>query len=193
MNTDRIQTFKDSLTTTNSTSKNILTTPKHEVFYEADIHMQAGTTSGTSSTSTSFPSLSGAIPYILMMGLFSLILSVVLVIAISKIPKFVIYGTIIVTFILIVIGFIGGLVIGEPALSIVCGIFGLVWTLLVVIMFCCWRQQFEAAIVLLKVTGNFLKSKPSILLAPLFTMFISFFYFVFWLISFIAIQLNRSP
>lgn len=193
MNTDRIQTFKDSLTTTNSTSKSTLTTPKHEVFYVADTHMQAGTTSGTSSTSTSFPSLSGAIPYILMMGLFSLILSVVLVIAISKIPKFVIYGTIIVTFILIVIGFIGGLVIGEPALSIVCGIFGLVWTLLVVIMFCCWRQQFEAAIVLLKVTGNFLKSKPSILLAPLFTMFISFFYFVFWLISFIAIQLNRSP
>jgi hypothetical protein len=127
------------------------------------------------------------------MGLFSLILSVVLVIAISKIPKVVIYGTIVVTFILIVVGLVGGFAIGEPALSIICGIFGLIWTLLIVMMFCCWREQFEAAIVLLKVTGNFLKSKPTILLAPIFTMFISFFYFVFWLISFVAIQLNRSP
>lgn len=83
--------------------------------------------------------------------------------------------------------------IGEPALSIICGIFGLIWGILMAVMFCCWREQFEAAIVLLKVTGNFLKSKPAILLAPLFTMFISFFYFVFWLISFAAIQLNRSP
>ena len=155
--------------------------------------MQAGMASGIAHSSTSFPSLSGAIPYILLMGLFSLILSVVLVIAISKIPKVVIYGTIVVTFILIAVGFVGGFVIGEPAWSIICGIFGLIWTLLIVVMFCCWREQFEAAIVLLKVTGNFLKSKPSILLAPLFTMFISFFYFVFWLISFVAIQLNRSP
>jgi hypothetical protein len=60
-------------------------------------------------------------------------------------------------------------------------------------MFCCWKDQFQAAIVLLKVTGNFLKSKPTVLLAPLFTMFVSFFYFIFWVVSFVAIQLSRAP
>ena len=33
INTARIQTFKDSLTTTNSTSKSPFTTPKHDLFY----------------------------------------------------------------------------------------------------------------------------------------------------------------
>jgi hypothetical protein len=190
MKTEQLQIFKDSLISTNSATKNTL---KHDVFYEMDTHMQVGKPSGTVGTQTSFPSLSGAIPYILLMALFSLILSVVLVIAISKVPKVVVYGTIILTFILIVVGFIAGLIIGEIALTIICGVFGFIWTILALVMFCCWRDQLEAAIVLLKVTGNFLKSKPSILLAPLFTMLISFFYFAFWLISFVGIQLSRSP
>ena len=59
-------------------------------------------------------------------------------------------------------------------------------------MFCCYKEQFDAAIVLLKVTGNFLREKPSVLLAPIFVMFISYFYFAFWLISFIGIQLDRK-
>jgi len=47
--------------------------------------------------------------------------------------------------------------------------------------------------VLLKVTGTFLREKPAVILAPFLVMFISFFYFAFWLVSFIAIQLHRSP
>jgi hypothetical protein len=127
------------------------------------------------------------------MGIFSLILSIVLVIAISKIPKLVIYGTIAITFILIAVGIIGGVATGLHVLAIICAFFGLVWGILVAVMFCCWKDQFQSAIVLLKVTGNFLKSKPTVLLAPLFTMFVSFFYFIFWVISFIAIQLSRAP
>jgi len=73
------------------------------------------------------------------MGLLSLVLSVVLVIAISKIPQYVIYGTIILTFILIVAGIIAGIVLGALPLALVCGIFGIIWTILIAVMFCCWR------------------------------------------------------
>lgn len=61
-----------------------------------------------------FPSMASAIPYICLMGLFSLILSVVLVIAISKIPRIVIYGMIVLTFVLIAVGIVGGIVFGAP-------------------------------------------------------------------------------
>ena len=58
--------------------------------------------------------MASAIPYICLMGLFSLILSVVLVIAISKIPRIVIYGMIVLTFVLIAVGIVGGIVFGAP-------------------------------------------------------------------------------
>lgn len=185
MKTQNFQTFKDSLA-----SKSTSNTPNHDLFLTQPIHLQSTT---TTPQSRPFPSLTGAIPYICLMGIFSLILSIVLVIAISKIPKIVIYGTIAITFILIVVGIIAGLVTGVVALAIACAVFGLVWGILVAVMFCCWKDQFQAAIVLLKVTGNFLKSKPTVLLAPVFTMFVSSFYFIFWVVSFVAIQLSRAP
>ena len=97
------------------------------------------------------------------------------------------------TFLIILAGIIGGLVLKTIELTIISAIFGLVWIIFMAIMFCCYRSQFEAAIVLLKVTGQFLRSKPSVLLAPLIVMFISFFYFAFWVVSFIGIQVNRPP
>ena len=59
------------------------------------------------------------------------------------------------------------------------------------VIFCCARQQFDAAIVLLKVTGSFIKHKPTVVLAPLFVLFIGSFYFIFWIGTLIAIQLSR--
>ncbi len=138
-----------------------------------------------------FPNLLPAVPYIILMSIFALVLSLVIVIAISKIPKVMIYGIMVLTFFLIVGGIVGGLVTGLIELTIICSTFGLVWGITTAVMLCCFREQFDAAIVLLKVTGSFLKSKPAILLAPLFVMFMSFFYFTFWLISFIGIQLDR--
>lgn len=58
-------------------------------------------------------------------------------------------------------------------------------------MLCCYRDQFNAAIVLLKVSGTFFKSKPSVILAPLIVMFLSTIYIVFWLATFAGIQLDR--
>lgn len=58
-------------------------------------------------------------------------------------------------------------------------------------MLCCYRDQFQAAIVLLKVSGTFFKNKPSVILAPLIVMFLSTVYIVFWLATFAGIQLDR--
>lgn len=138
-----------------------------------------------------FPDLLKAVPFIILMSVFALILCVLIVIAISKIPKVVIYGMLVMTFLLVVIGIIAGVVLGLMELVIICAIFGLIWGILVAVLLCCFRDQFEAAIVLLKVTGNFLKSKPTVLLAPLFVMFFTYFYFAFWFMSFIGIQLDR--
>jgi hypothetical protein len=44
---------------------------------------------------------------------------------------------------------------------------------------------------LLKVTGSFITAKSTVLLAPVFVLFISLFYFAFWLASFLAIQFSR--
>ena len=60
-------------------------------------------------------------------------------------------------------------------------------------MFRYYKDQLEAAMVLLKVSGKFLRDKPTVLLAPFFVMFISFFYFAFWSVSFLAIQFSRAP
>lgn len=125
------------------------------------------------------------------MSIFSLILSFVIILAISKIPKVVVYGMIALTSIFIVAGIVVGIMTGLIGLTIMCGIFGLFWIILMAIMCCCYKNQFDAAIVLLKVAGNFLKHKPSVLLAPIVIMIFSYFYLFFWLISFIGIQLNR--
>lgn len=73
------------------------------------------------------------------MSIFSLILSLVLVIAISKIPKIIIYTLIGFTFLLINAGIVGGMILGLVELSIVSGIFGLLWGLLIMIIFCCYK------------------------------------------------------
>jgi hypothetical protein len=132
-----------------------------------------------------------ALPYIALMSLFGVILSLVIVIAISKAPKVMIYGVIVLTFLVIVGGIVGGLAAGVIELTIISAFFGLIWLILICLIFCCLKDQFDAAIVLLKVTGSFLREKPAVMLAPLFVMIISFFYFAFWLVSFIAIQLDR--
>jgi len=62
--------------------------------------------------SESFPDLLQALPWIIFMSIFALVLSLVLVIAISKIPKIIIYSLIGFTFLLIVAGIVGGLIVG---------------------------------------------------------------------------------
>lgn len=194
---DRIKdSFANSTTTSNSSSSQNSTSNKtsaHKIstFDTYQDHMQVSNASGVAAMNE-FPNLLQAAPYIILMSVFALVLSLVIVIAISKVPKVIIYGLIVFTFLLIAAGIIGGLVMGVMELAIVCGIFGLIWGILVAVMFCCFKEQFDAAIVLLKVTGRFLKEKPSVLLAPLIVMFMSYFYFIFWLISFIAIQLDRT-
>lgn len=132
-----------------------------------------------------------ALPWILLMAVFTLILCGVLIIAMSKIPKVIVYGMMVLTCLLIVGGIALGVVLSALPLVIVFGIFGFIWTLFAMIMCCCWRDQLEAAIILLKVTGTFLRNKPSVLLAPIFVMIFSFLFFAFWIVSFVFIQLSR--
>ena len=73
-------------------------------------HYQVSMASGMASEE--FPDLLQALPWIIFMSIFALVLSLVLVIAISKIPKVVIYTLIGFTFLLIIAGIVGGFVLG---------------------------------------------------------------------------------
>lgn len=122
------------------------------------------------------------------MGGFTLVLSILLVIAISKIPKVIVYGTIGFSFVIIVLGILGGLLLGLSQMMIAFAIFGVLWVIMLVLISCCLKEQFNTAIALFKVTGQFLSKKPSVLLAPIITLLGWLGFFAFWLVSFIAIQ-----
>ena len=126
-----------------------------------------------------------------MMAALALVLSFVIILLVSKEPKKVIYGMIALTTVLVIGGMVLGIVTGLIPLIITMGIFLLIWTILLIVIFCCLKEQFDAAVVLLKVTGSFIKHKPSVLLAPIFVMVLSGAFFIFWLVTFIAIQVAR--
>lgn len=140
-----------------------------------------------------FPNLIPAIPAIIIMGLFSLVVSLVIIIAISKFAKCLVYSMIGITFLIIFGGIIAGPILQIYELTAISAFIGIIWFISLAVLFCCFRGQMEAALTLLKVTANFLREKPSILLAPFFTLLITVFYFAFWIVSLIGIQLDRSP
>lgn len=78
--------------------------------FETETHYQSSNVDGK--TTAAFPDLLKALPWIAFMGIFAVILSMALVIAVSKAPKVIIYGLIGFTFLLIVGGIIGGLALG---------------------------------------------------------------------------------
>jgi hypothetical protein len=148
--------------------------------------------SSTNSSETQFsmkdiPNMRPAIPIICAMGALGIVLSFLVIIGASKIPKCMIYSMIAITFVLLVIGIIVSIIFKVYTMAIIIAIVLAVW----LCIFCCLKKQLQVGIMLLKVTGSFITAKPTVLLAPVFVLFISFFYFAFWLLSLIAIQFSR--
>lgn len=82
-----------------------------------------------------------AVPFISLMGLFTLILCIVFVIALSKIPKVIVYGMLALTFLLLCGGIAVGILLGAIPLILMFGIFGFIWTIFTIVLFCCWRNH----------------------------------------------------
>lgn len=102
-----------------------------------------------------------------------------------------VYTMMVLITIMIIAGIVLGIVFDIVVLTLMAGGFALFWAVVLVVMFCCCADTLNAAIVLLKVTGIFIREKPTVLLAPFFVIFAGFFYFVFWIGTFVAIQLDR--
>lgn len=100
--------------TSNPSSKNSTTTYYHHSkdpkILDTQSHYQVSMASGMASEE--FPDMLQALPWIIFMSIFALVLSLVLVIAISKVPKVVIYSLIGFTFFLILAGIVGGFLMG---------------------------------------------------------------------------------
>lgn len=75
-------------------------------------HYQASPSGKPATTTFAFPDLIKALPWIIFMGIFAVILSMALVIAISKYPKVIIYSLMGFTFLLIAGGIIAGIAMG---------------------------------------------------------------------------------
>lgn len=88
-------------------------------------------------------------------------------------------------------GIAAGILLKIPPLTIMFAIVGIIWIIFAIILFSCWKEQFDASIVLLNVTGKYLRDQPSVFYAPLLVMLFSLFFFAFWIVSFIYIQLHR--
>lgn len=97
----------------------------------------------------------------------------------------------ILTIVLLVIGIIVGIVLNFLPLIIIAAIFTFIWLIMFCIVYCCFKEQMETALVLLKVTSRFIRHKPTVLLTPLFVLLVSGVFFLFWGGSFIAIQADR--
>ena len=88
------------------------------------------------------PNLTKAIPWIVLMSILALILSIVVIIAIAMVPEYVIYGMIILTTILLGIGLIVSFVLNIIPLVTIFIILGVIWIIIVSIIFFCYRQKF---------------------------------------------------
>ncbi len=64
------------------------------------------------------------------------------------------------TALIVIGGVIAGILLKILPLTIFFGIFGLIWVIFAVILFTCWKQQLDDSIVLLSITGNFLRTNP---------------------------------
>lgn len=89
-----------------------------------------------------FPDMFEALPWIGLMGILALVLSLAIVIAVSRKPKVVIYGMLILTSCLIVAGIIGGMLLDLLELTIISIMFGLLWGIFLAILLFCYRDQF---------------------------------------------------
>ena len=88
------------------------------------------------------PNLTKAIPWTVLMSILALVLSIVVVIAIAMVPEYVIYGMIILTTILLGTGLIVSFVLNIIPLVTIFIILGVVWIIIVTIIFFCYRQKF---------------------------------------------------
>lgn len=82
------------------------------------------------------------------------------------------------------------IVIGIVVQQYLFSLMGLIFLGIMGCFLWCYRDQIRIGIVLLKMTGDFLREKPSVFLAPIFVSMIGFPLFFFLIASLIAIQLN---
>ena len=64
--------------------------------------------------------------------------------------------------------------------------FGIMVLLLACILFC-FRNRIKVGILLLQVSAQFLTEKPSVYAAPLYPLFFSIIFFVWWVIALLAV------
>jgi hypothetical protein len=83
------------------------------------------------------PNMRPAIPYILAMGVLAIVLSFLVIIGASKIPKCMIYSMIVITFVLLVVGIVVSVIFKVYAMAITIGIVLAIW----ICIFCCLRKQ----------------------------------------------------
>ena len=135
---DRINTAISQNQNTQSSLQNSKTPIKKHELMNHDLDQMHGQQVNTHT----LPNMFKALPYIILMSVFSIVLSIVVVILISKAPKIVIYSMMGFTFLIILAGIIGGILLNIIELTIISAIFGLVWIIFMSVMFCCYRSQF---------------------------------------------------
>jgi hypothetical protein len=71
---------------------------------------------------------------------------------------------------IILIGIIVGFANGFDIVRNVCLIGGLIWGILIAVIYFCYKKEIKVAQVLLKMTGVFLRKKSDVAFAPLIAM-----------------------
>jgi len=83
------------------------------------------------------PNMKPAIPIILGMGALAIILSFLVIIGASKIPKCMIYSMIAITFILMILGIVVSIIYKVYVMAIIIAVVLAIW----LCIFCCLRKQ----------------------------------------------------
>jgi hypothetical protein len=83
------------------------------------------------------PDMKPAIPYICAMGVLGIVLSFLVIIGASKIPRCMIYSMIVITFVLLVVGIIASVLLKAYIMAVVIAIVLAVWLCIL----CCLRKQ----------------------------------------------------
>lgn len=123
------------------------------------------------------------------MVILSIFLSIISVIALSKVPQYLVYAMAILITILILAAIIVSFILGKENWTAfyVCLAVGVIWGIIVAVFNCCFKQKFKIAIALIKIAGNFLKKNPTVVLAPVIMGIISLIFFSFWVGSLVGI------
>jgi hypothetical protein len=116
------------------------------------------------------------------MFFFSLALAIAFIFLVKAFPKCVVYTMVAIIYIifiaLIVLGIINGIwwmvaTFGVTILMISCIIY-------------CFRSKISTGILLLQIGTTFISERPSVFLAPLYSLIFGIMFFVFWVIALIS-------